>query len=185
MASREASPWPRCCGVERAGDAMEGDRYTDGPGMIPLDGYRIRVHYKGLEGLSEIGFKKHEVRLDDLFPTADELVLSMKAYFQRLDEAAALMYEVPDARFGVVENKGRLELAVPDPRGDYTGLIVDVLALDVTDAHMMIGDIEKTCGFVKAKFRDALGIMAMPQSDYVRRLKDSMRLLANSLHHDT
>jgi hypothetical protein len=92
------------------------------------------------------------------------------------------MYEVPDARFGVVEDQGLLELAVPDPRGDYTGLIVDVLALDVTDAQMMMSDIEKTCGFVKAKFRDALGIMAMPQNDYVRRLKDSMRLLSNSLH---
>ena len=150
--------------------------------MVPLGGYRIRVHYIGLEGLSEIGFKKHDVRLGDLFPTADEVILSMKAYFQRLDEAAALMYEVPDARFGVVENKGRLELAVPDPRGDYTGLIVDVLAQDVTDAHLMMGDIERTCGFVKARFRDALGIMAMSQNDYVRRLRDSMRLLANALH---
>ncbi len=153
--------------------------------MIHLDDYRIKVHYKGLEGLSEIGFKKHEVRLDDLFPTADEVILSMKAYFQRLDEAAALMYEVPDARFGVVENQGLLELAVPDPRGDYTGLIVDVLAQDITDAHMMMSDIERTCGFVRAKFGDALGIMAMSQNDYVRRLRDSMRLLANSLHHDT
>jgi len=152
---------------------------------MDLDGYRLKARYKGLEGLSEIGFKKHEVRLDDLFPTADEVILSMKAYFQSLDKAAALIYEVPDARFGVVENNGRLELAVPDARGDYTGLIVDVLALDVTDAHMMIDDIERTCGFVKAKFRDALGIMAMSQNDYVRRLRDSMRLLANSLHHDT
>jgi hypothetical protein len=94
------------------------------------------------------------------------------------------MYEVPDARFGVVENNGLLELAVPDPRGDYTGLIVDVLAQDVTDAQMMMSDIERTCGFVKANFRDGLGVMAMSQSDYVRRLRDSMRLLANSLHRD-
>ncbi len=164
---------------------MEGDGYSGGPGMGHLDGYRIKTRYKGLDGLSEIGFKKHEVRLDDLFPTADELVLSMKAYFYRLDEAAALMYEVPDARFGVVDNDGLLELAVSDPRGDYTGLIVDVLALDVTDAQMMMSDIERTCGFVKANFRDALGIMTMSQSDYVRRLRDSMRLLANALHHDT
>jgi hypothetical protein len=168
-----------------AGDAMVGDGYSGGPGMGHLDGYRIKTRYKGLEGLSEIGFKKYEVRLEDLFPTADEVILSMKAYFHRLDEAAALMYEVPDARFGVVENNGILELAVPDTRGDYTGLIVDVLALDVTDAQMMMGDIEKTCGFVRAKFSDALGIMAMSQSEYVRRLRDSMRLLANSLHHDT
>jgi hypothetical protein len=95
------------------------------------------------------------------------------------------MYEVPDARFGVVENEGLLELAVPDARGDYTGMIVDVLALDVTDAQMMMSDIERTCGFVKATLRDALGIMAMSQDDYVRRLRDSMRLLTNSLHHHT
>ena len=152
--------------------------------MGHLDSYRLKVRYKGLDGLSEIGFKKYELRLDDLFPTADELILSMKAYFHRLDEAAALMYEAPDARFGVVEDQGLLELAVPDSRGDYTGLIVDVLALDVTDAQMMMSDIERTCGLVKAKFRDALGIMEMAQKDYVRRLRDSMRLLTNSLHHD-
>ncbi len=150
--------------------------------MGHLDGYRIKTRYKGLDGLSEIGFKKHEVRLADLFPTADEVILSMKAYFQRLDEAAALMYEVPDARFGVVDNNGILELAVPDPRGDYTGLIIDVLALDFTDAQMMMSDIEKTCGFVRASLGDALSIMGMSKSDYVRRLRDSMRLLANSLH---
>ncbi len=150
--------------------------------MVRLGGYRIKTRYKGLDGLSEIGFKKYEVRLEDLFPTADEVILSMKAYFQRLDQAAALMYEVPDARFGVVENNGVLELAVPDPRGDYTGLIIDVLALDVTDAQMMMSDIEKSCGFVRASLGDALSIMGMSKSDYVRRLRDSMRLLANSLH---
>jgi hypothetical protein len=153
--------------------------------MDHLDGYRIKTRYKGLEGLSEIGFKKHAVRLADLFPTADEVILSMKAYFHRLGEAAALMYEVPDARFGVVDDRGLLELAVPDSRGDYTCLIVDVLALDVTDAQMMMSDIEKTCGFIKARLRDALGILGMSQSDYVRRLQDSMRLLANSLRHDS
>ena len=141
----------------------------------------MRVRYKGLEGLSEIGFKRFDVRLDDLFPTADGLILSMKAYFQRLDEAAVLMYEVPGTRFGVVEDRRTLELAVPDPRGDYTGLVIDVLALDVTDTHLMLSDIEKTCGFVRARFRDALGIMVMSEDDYVRRLRDSMRLLANSL----
>ncbi len=150
--------------------------------MGHLDGYRIKTRYRGLDGLSEIGFKRYEVRLEDLFPTADEVILSMKAYFQRLDEAAALMYEVPDARFGVVDNNGLLELAVPDPRGDYTGLIIDVLALDVTDAQMMMSDIEKACGFVRASLGDALSIMEMSKSDYVRRLRDSMRLLANSLH---
>jgi len=151
--------------------------------MLPLDGYRIRVRYKGLEGLSQIGFKKYAVRLEDQFPTADELILSMKAYFHRLDTAASLLYEVPEARFGLVENKGFLELAVPDRRGDYTAMIVDVLAWDVTDTFLMMEDIARSCGFVKARFRDALGIMEMSQADYVRRLKDSMRLLANELRH--
>jgi hypothetical protein len=149
--------------------------------MVHLDDYRIRVRYKGLEGLSQIGFKKHEVLLDDLFPTADELVLSTRAYFQKLDEAASLMYEVPNVRFGIVENNRLLELAVPDPRGDYTGLIIDVLARDLSNATMMMDDIEKTCGFVRARLRDALGIMEMSEDDYMRRLRDSMRLLANEL----
>jgi hypothetical protein len=151
------------------------------PRMVRLDDYRIRVRYKGLEGLSEIGFKKQEVLLGDLFPTADELVLSTRAYFHKLDESASILYEVPDARFGVVENNRFLELAVPNPRGDYMGLIIDVLALDIGDAELMMDDIENTCGFVRARLRDALGIMEMSEADYVRRLRDSMRLLANEL----
>ena len=149
--------------------------------MVHLDGYRIRVHYQGLEGLSEIGFKLRQVRLDERFPTADELLVSTKAYFQRLDEAASLLYEVPKARFGIAETNGLLELAVPDHQGDYTGLMIDVLAPDTTNAHLMMEDIEKTCGFVRAKFSDALGIMEMSEDDYMRRLKDSMRLLSNEL----
>jgi hypothetical protein len=149
--------------------------------MVRLDHYRIRVRYKGLEGLSEIGFKRQDALLGDLFPTADELVLSMKGYFHRLDESASIMYEVPDARFGVVENDRLLELAVPSPRGDYMGLIIDVLALDFGDAKMMMDDIENTCGFVRARLRDALGIMETSEDDYLRRLRDSMRLLANEL----
>jgi hypothetical protein len=149
--------------------------------MIPLDGYRMQVRYKGLEGLSQIGFKRYEVRLEELFPTDDQLILSTKACFHRLDAAAALLYEVPEARFGVVEDNRRLEMAVPARRGDYTGLIVDVLALDPTDALMMIHDLEQTCGFVRTRFRDALGIMEMSEDDYVRRLRDSMRLLASEL----
>ena len=149
--------------------------------MVPLDGYRMRIRYKGLGGLSQIGFKKYGVRLEDLFPTDDQLILSTKACFHRLDEAAALLYEVPEARFGVVEDHRVLEMAVPAPRGDYTGLIIDVLALDPTDTLMMINDLEQTCGFIRARFRDALGIMEMSESDYLRRLRDSMRLLANEL----
>jgi len=149
--------------------------------MIRLDHYRIRVRYKGLEGFSEIGFKKQEVLLGDLFPTADELVLSMRAYFHRLDESASILYEVPGRRFHVVENNQLLELAVPSPRGDYLGLIIDILALDIRDAQMMMDDIEKTCGFVRARLRDAMGIMEMSEDDYTRRLRDSMRLLANEL----
>lgn len=149
--------------------------------MVHLGGYRIRVHYQGLEGLSEIGFKKRRVRLDDLFASTDEWILSVKAYSQRQDQSASLLYEVPDARFGVTESNGRLELAVADHQGDYTGLIIDVLAPDTTKAHTMMDDIEKTCGFVRAKFSDALGIMDMSEDDYMRRLKDSMGLLSNEL----
>jgi hypothetical protein len=161
--------------------AIEDNGHTGRPDMVHLDGYRIRVHYQGLEGLSEIGFKMRRVRLDELFPSTDELILSMKAYSQRLDQSASLLYEVPDARFGVAESNGRLELAVPDHQGDYTGLIIDVLAPDTTKAHMMIGGLERTCGFVRAKFSDALGIMEMSEADYMRRLKDSMRLLSGEL----
>ncbi len=71
--------------------------------MLHLDRYRMRIRYRGLDGLSEIGFKKQEVMLEDLFPTADRLVLSMKAYFQRLEGAASILYEIPESRFGVVE----------------------------------------------------------------------------------
>jgi hypothetical protein len=181
VGSQETSPAPGCWGIARPGDAIEGDGYSERPDMVHLDNYRIRVHYKGLEGLSEIGFKKRQVRLDELFPTADELVVAMKAYFQRLDEAASLLYEIPDARFGVAETNGLLELAVPDHQGNYTGLIIDVLAPDTINAHMILNDIEKTCGFVRAKFSDALGIMEMSEDEYMRRLKDSMRLLSNEL----
>jgi hypothetical protein len=150
--------------------------------MDAPDGYRIKVRYHGLEGLSQTGFVKHEVRLGDLFPTADELILSVKAYFHRLGESAALVYDIP-ARFGIVENDRVLELAVPDPRGDYRGCIIDVLALDIGNAALMMEDIETTCGFVRAQLHDALGIMEMSQDDYMRRLRDSMRLLANELRH--
>lgn len=149
--------------------------------MIHPDDYRIKVRYQGLGGLSQIGFKKQQARLEDLFPTADELILSMKAYFHKLDESAAILYEIPDLRFGVVENDGLLELAVPDPRGEYSGMIIDILAREVRDAELMMEDIEQACGFVRARFRDAMGIMEMSEDDYVRRLRDSMRLLAGQL----
>ncbi len=53
--------------------------------------------------------------LADLFPTADEMILSMTAYFQKLDQSASIIYEVPDMRFNVVDNNRILELAVPHP----------------------------------------------------------------------
>ena len=149
--------------------------------MVHLDGYRIRVHYHGLEGLSEIGFRRRQVRLDELFPTADELIVSMKAYYQRLDEAASLVYEVPDVRFGIAESNGLLELAVADRQGEYTGLVIDVLAPDAANAHLMMDDMEKTCGFIRARFSDALGIMVMSEDEYVERLRDSLRLLSQKL----
>jgi hypothetical protein len=149
--------------------------------MVHLDGYRIRVHYQGREGLSEIGFKRRCVRLNELFPSADELIVATKAYFQRWEEAAALLYEVPEVRFGVVESNRLLELAVADHQGDYTGLIIDVLAPDTTKAHLRMNDLENTCGFVRAKFSDALGIMEMSEDEYMQRLKDNMRLLSHEL----
>jgi len=150
--------------------------------MVHLDGYRVRVHYHGLEGLSEIGFRLRQVQLDELFPTADELIVSTKAYLQRLDETAALVYEVPDVRFGIAASNGLLELAVADHQGEYTGLIIDVLAPDTAKAHLMMDDIEKTCGLIRAKFADALGIMVMSEDEYVQRLRDSLRILSQELH---
>jgi hypothetical protein len=181
VVSQETSPSPQGWGIEGPGGAIENKGYAGRPNMVHLDGYRIKVHYKGLEGLSEIGFKLRQVQLDKLFPTADELIVSAKAYFQRLDGAASLLYEVPDVRFGVAESHGLLELAVADHQGDYTGLIIDVLAPDTANAHLMMDDIEKTCGFVRAKFADALGIMVMSEDDYMQGLRESMRLLASEL----
>ncbi|MGE5297269.1 MAG: hypothetical protein ACM3VT_20795 [Solirubrobacterales bacterium] len=149
--------------------------------MIDLERYRLKIQYRGLEGFSEIGFKKRTAVLADLFPTADELILSMTAYFQKLDQAASIIYEVPDARFDVADSNRILDLAVPNPRGESVGMIIDVLAPDIAGAHQMMDDIEATCGFVRAKLRDALQIMEMSEGDYVRRLKESMSLLANVL----
>jgi hypothetical protein len=149
--------------------------------MIDLDRYRLKIQYKGLEGFSEIGFKKRAALLEDLFPTADGLILSIKAYFHKLDQSASIIYEVPDMRFQVVENNRVLEVAVPDPRGDCMGIIIDVLALDIANAHLMMDDIERACGFVRAKLRDGMGIMEISEADYVQRLRDSMKLLANEL----
>ena len=150
--------------------------------MLQVDHYRMRVQYHGLDGLSEIGFKKRDATMEDLFPTADRLILSMKAYFHKLGGSASIMYEVPDARFGVVEDHHILEVAVPHPRGEYIGIIVDVLGLDLESAKRMLGDIEKTCGLVRARFREVMGVLEMSEGDYIHRLQDSMRLLANELH---
>jgi hypothetical protein len=141
----------------------------------------MTVRYKGLEGLSEIGFKKRQTLVPDLFPTADELILSMKAYFHRLDGSAAIIYEVPEMRFNVAEDQGLLELAVPTAQGEYVGVIIDILARHMGDAELMMEDIETSCGLVRARFGDALGIMEISEQEYIRRLGDSMKLLANEL----
>jgi len=106
----------------------------------------------------------------------------MKGYFHKLGDSASIIYEVPNVRFDVVETDRLLELAMENPRGDSVGIIVDILACDSADAQMMMDDIETACGFVKATFRDAMGIMEMSEEDYMERLKYSMRLLANELH---
>lgn len=149
--------------------------------MMDLNRYRIKVAYKGFEGLSEIGFKERKVPLDDLFPTADKVLLTMKGYYHRVGESASLIYEVPNVRFDVVETDRLLELAMENPRGDSVGVIIDILARDPADAQMMMDDIEATCGLVRAKFREAMGIMEMSEEDYMERLRYSMRLLANEL----
>ena len=141
----------------------------------------MRVRYKGLEGLSEIGFKKRETLLGDLFPTSDEIVLSIAGCFYRLDAAAAVISEVPDQRFEVVETDRVLDLAMPDPKGDYVGLSIDILARDAGNAELMMADIAATCGFVRARRREALGIMEISEADYLQRLKDSLRLIATEL----
>jgi hypothetical protein len=150
--------------------------------MIDLNRYRLKIQYHGLEGYSEIGFKKRKAVLDDLFPTADELILSMKAYFLKLDQAAAIIYEIPDLSFDVVESDRILELAVPNPHGESTGVAIDVLATDIQNAHRMLNDIETTCGLVRAKLRDAMQVTEMSEDDFLQRLKDSMSLLAHELH---
>ena len=142
----------------------------------------MRVRYKGLEGLSEIGFKKRETLLADLFPTADEIVLSIAGCFYKLDESAAVICEIPEQRFDVVETDRVLELAVGDPKGDYVGLIIDVLARDTKNAELMMADIEATCGFVRARRREALGIMEISEVEYLQRLKDGMTLIATELN---
>ncbi len=149
--------------------------------MPNLDRYRMPVRYKGFHGLSEIGFKKRDILLGDLFPTADEVVLSIAGCLCRLDESAALIYEIPGLRLDVVETDRVLELALEDPKGRYVGLIIDVLARDANDAEWMMADIETTCGFVRARLRDAMGIMDISEEDHVQRLRESLRLLAADL----
>ena len=150
--------------------------------MLQLDHYRMRVQYHGLDGLSEVGFKKRDPAMEDLFPTADRLILAMKAYFHKLSGSASIMYEVPEGRFEVVEEHRVLEVAVPHPRGEYIGMIIDILGLDFESAKLMLEDIEKTCGFVRAKFGEVMGVLELSEDDYVRRLHDSMKLLAHELH---
>lgn len=141
----------------------------------------MRVSYKGLEGLAEIGFKKREALLADLFPTADEIVLSIAGCFYRLGQAAAIISEIPEQRFEVVETDRVLELALPDPKGDYVGLTIDVLACDMPNAESMLADVEATCGFVRARSREALGIMEITETDYFQWLKDNLRLMVTEL----
>jgi hypothetical protein len=108
-------------------------------------------------------------------------MLSMTGCFWRLDESAALIYEVPGQRFEVVAENRQLELALPNPNGEFVALIIDVLARDGQEAQTMLEDIEATCDFVPTKLRDALAITEIPEDDYLDRLKESMRLLANEL----
>ncbi len=141
----------------------------------------MRLLYRGIEGLAEIGFKKREALLADLFPTADAIVLSIAGCFYRLDRAMAIISEIPEQRFEVVETGRVLELALPDPKGDYVGVAIDVLACDAENAEAMLADVEVTCGFVRSRLREALGIMEISEADYLQRLRESLRLMAAEL----
>jgi hypothetical protein len=152
--------------------------------MPDLDRYRMTVGYRGLHGVSEIGFKKRTVVLSEVFPTADEIVLSIAGTFWRVGESAAILYELPDLRFEVVETDRRLELAVPDSQGDYCGLIIDILASDGAQLKSMMEDAETACGFVRSKLDQAMRIMEITEPDYLGRLRDSLRLLAHELGRD-
>jgi len=149
--------------------------------MANLEHYRMRVRYKGLSGITEIGFKRRTTLLADLFPTADDIVLSIAGCFYRLDESAAVISEVPDIRFDVVDTNRVLDLAVPNPHGDYVGLIIDILARDTQDAELMMEDVETTCGFVRSRLREGLSVTEMSEDDYITRLRDSLRLMATEL----
>jgi len=46
---------------------------------------------------------------------------------------------------------------------------------------MMAEDVETACGFVKAKLRDGMRVMEISEDDYIERLRESMKLLANEL----
>jgi hypothetical protein len=149
--------------------------------MLDFDLHRMKVGYHGLAGLSEIGFRNHTTAVADLFPTADEVVLSMRGYFCKWEQSASIVYEVPDLRFDVAESEHVLELAVPNPKGQSTGVIIDILALDPRDAAMTMQEIEAACGFIRARLSDAMRIMEISERDYLQRLKSSVRLLENQL----
>ena len=149
--------------------------------MTNFDRLRMRVTYKGLDGLSACGFRSREVPLGELFPTADEVVLTMAGCFHKLGEAATVIYEVPDKRFDVASTDGVLDLAVSNPKGDHIGVIIDVLALDIHAAEGMMDDVTETCEIVPIKLSDAMGIMDIEEEDYLDRLRDSMRLLHTEL----
>ncbi len=151
---------------------------------MDLGRYRMSVRYKGLLGVSEIGFKARKVSLSEVFPTADEIVLSIAGVYWRVGEAAAIVYERSDLRFDVVETDRRLELAVGDPKGEYCGVILDILACDEGQLKGMLADVESACGFVRSKLGEAMRIMEISEPEYVERLRDSLRLLAHELGRD-
>lgn len=119
--------------------------------------------------------------MSELFPTADEIVLAMEGCFQRVGPSATVIYEFPDFRFDVADSDHVLDLAVADPKGHYVAVIVDVLAFDIESADRMMNDIEETCQIVRAKLSEVIGIVESSEADYMRRLRDSMELLASEL----
>ncbi len=149
--------------------------------MANFERYRLRVKYDGFKGLSGCGFRKRQPPLSELFPTSDEIVLGMRGCLHKVARAASIIYEVPDLRFDVVDANHVLELAVPDSKGQYFAMIVDVLAQDFDGAKRMLNDIEVACRIVRAKHSEVIGITESSKDDTLERLKESMELLAAEL----
>jgi hypothetical protein len=151
--------------------------------MSYLDHQRLRVRYGGLFGLSASGFRRRNPGIAELFPTADEVMLTLEGYYHKVGGSACILYEVPEMRFDVAEEGGELELALPNPKGGFVAVIIDVLASAPHEAETMLDDLFDTCGVVRAKPASVTAIVGLSPDDYMQRLKASMHFLATKLRN--